>query len=293
MADKKDEQKKDEVIVPDLNNPPEGYKKEEWLKLSEEERKGILAPEDKEEPEAKEEAAAKEAPKGEEKAKEIIQPEAFAPFYKVEYKGPTPEEVKAKSDETQAKIDALDQRYEDGDIALKEYNKERDKLRDEIAELKSDFKNATRQAEIDKSHNEQVAAQKWDWEQQTFFEQNPEYNFDKDPVLYGAIDSCVKTLAAKEENASKSGFWFLNEAKKMVDEKFKITTSKTEDKGGDGRDVPRPDLKTLSHIPSADKNQITNKQDEFSHLDNLSGLELEKEVAKLTKEQQDRFMATC
>lgn len=195
------------------------------------------------------------------------------------------------------KIAALDQKFEDGDIKLKDYNQERDEL-----------VRAQTKAEISAEQNEQVEKQLWQREISDFIDDNQEY---KGKMRHAALDIAVKDLAGKPENADKSGRWFLREAHKMVQAELggagkpdpKVEDPKPNDKADDkdkganaNKDKPasrKPDLSlvpnTLSNVPAADSSEAAGG--EFAYLDKLEGIELERALARLPKEKQDRYLA--
>jgi hypothetical protein len=146
-------------------------------------------------------------------------------------------------------------------------------------------------AEIAAEQNEQVSAQLWDRQIADFMEDHPEYTTSK--IRHVALDSVVKDLGSNPANADKPGRWFLREAHKIVQAEF----------GGGTQDKPaetskpvsrKPDLstvpKTLANVPPADNSgEATN---EFAKLDKLVGLEHERELARLSPDQQARYLAS-
>lgn len=120
--------------------------------------------------------------------------------------------------------------------------------------------------------------------------------------LNAELDRMVKALANDEENNGKDGTWFLVEANAIIKARYgignKAATESAADKvareklEADAARKRAPNLKVVpkttgglpSAVPGADGTDA-----EFSHLDTLDGLELEKAVARMTPDQQDRW----
>lgn len=183
-------------------------------------------------------------------------------------------------------IESLDKRFEDGEIDLKAYNTERENL------LRRQLK-----AEIAAEQNEQNERQMWEYEISNFLDEHKEYGGSK--LLHAALDAAVKELGADEANADKSFRWFLREAHKNVQKAFGRTDAPDDGKpSGDKPDADtkgkgrKPDLSlvppTLGNIPAAGDN---GDDGEFSDLDKLSGIDLERALARLSDEQRNRYLA--
>lgn len=185
-------------------------------------------------------------------------------------------------DGIQTKLAELDQQLEEGDIDIVEYTRQRDPLIRQQTHI-----------ELAQQFNAQQAEQLWKHEQSMFFSQNREYRTD--PVLNGALRSVFKQLDT-EENAGKSGYELLLEAKQMVEARIGGATAKPqEETKPDSPPRPRTSAragtqlpKTLADTIPADENQTN--QDEFAHLDKLEGLDYERALAKLTPDQERRYL---
>jgi hypothetical protein len=113
------------------------------------------------------------------------------------YDGPSLESLDQKG----AELDSL---FEDGDIDLIEYTRERDALM------------ASRdRAEMVADHNAAIHQGVWKSEQITFFLEHPEYR--ENPVLNLALRHTFKDLD-HEGNSHLSGLELLNEARKQVEQ---------------------------------------------------------------------------
>lgn len=179
------------------------------------------------------------------------------------------------------KIAALDKQFEEGEIEPAEYNKSRDSM------VRAQIK-----AEISAEQNAQIEAQLWQREIADFMDDHKEYQTSK--LRHAALDVAVKDLAANEANNDKPGRWFLREAHKLVQAEFggqQKAEGKNEGDKQEGK--PRkPDLsvvpKTLGSVPSADKGDAAG---EFDHLEKLNDIDLERALARMSPEQNSRYMA--
>lgn len=125
-------------------------------------------------------------------------------------------------------------------------------------------------------------------------------NYFTDDEKDGALDSWVQRLLQKPENADKPGTWFLKEAHKKVMVEFDIapkSAPKAAETVVDAKKVAQKTVRTpnLSAIPPtlgglpAAASADSGDGGEFAHLDNLTGYDQEKAVARLTQAQRDRW----
>ena len=262
--------------------------------MTDEERKAVSedGPEDaealeeepdgeKEEDGGQQEEQQEEGQPGEERQEVAEKPStSFVPFFQI---GGSDEEI-------QTKLDELDKQLEEGDIDIIQYTKQRDPLIQQRTE-----------ARMAEKFNQQSAAQLWQYEQNLFFSSNPDYR--DDPVLNGALQRMFKTLDT-QENAHKTGFELLTEAKRSVDESLaaryggaaarqgsSVAEQQQEPKAPKYDKPARERVKlprTLAEVPIAEANDTG--QGEFAHLDNLSDIEFEKALARLTPDQAERYL---
>jgi|GEM_PF-2710255 len=260
------------------------------LESGHEDRKAVSDQEEVDDGEKEEGRGEKEAEGREEVGGEAETPAgrqshgAFVPFL----------QMGGGEDEIQAKLDELDKQLYEGDIDIIQYTKERDPLIQQRTESRMAAK-----------FNEQSAEQLWKYEQNLFFSSNPEYR--DDPVLNGALQRVFRSLDT-QENAGKTGLELLTEAHRQVEASLAARY------GGSGikspgaeqqkqeaqqqkQSLPKHDKsardrvvlpRTLSDVPVAEANDTG--QSEFEHLDNLSGIEFEKALSRLTPDQQDRYL---
>lgn len=196
---------------------------------------------------------------------------------------------------------ALRERYREGDISAEEKDKLEDEINDQITDLRSDQKLAA----FTEANNQQMAEQEY---VRTIAKvkadvlQKDGIDYDANPMLLQNWDLKVRALASDPKNADKPGDWYLREAHKQVlAEAAALAESlgyqrgdKTRSSGDPVRDAlirRRPAdtrAKSLSTLPAAAADSGLNGS-EFSHLDRMSGDDLEAAVARMTPEQQDRW----
>jgi len=200
----------------------------------------------------------------------------FLPQYQAQLPDDFDEQV--KSVETQ-KAELL-QQYRDGDIDPEELIEKQAELNDRAAELRE----LKIKSEIATEHNKQTAEQRWQFEQDMFFEQEKNKVYSEDIMLHAALNAKVVELGNKHPD--RSGTWVLTEADRQVREKFSGVQRPAE------KPNRKPDLaavpKTLGGLPAAEQNETGTS--EFAHLDKLTGMELENALAKLPEDQQQRYL---
>jgi hypothetical protein len=282
------------------------FTEEELMKLSDEERAALEDDEDQEEEieeeedsdddEVEEESTTDddspddEADDGEQEEGGDDSDEQDAPEFEPRYK---PESV-ADYDDKMAALDDqkkdLRKRFNYGDIDIEEYESERDQIEKSArelhdAKLKSDI--ATEQAQ-------QSSQQKWEWTQEQFFSKKENQIYKDSEILGSAFNTAVKALGSDEANKDRSMSWFLEEANRQVRALMGQQPTQTGDQDK-SKSKPGKKAKTaeippnLGDMPAADQADV-GKEDEFAHLDKLSGTALERELAKLGPEAERRYL---
>ncbi len=227
----------------------------------------------------------------------------FAPHYEAK----APEKYQEQMDGFETQLKEVKGKFEEGDLSVSEYMDKRDT----IASQRYDLREQKLKSDMSAEQSKQVADQVWEHEQDLFFDQHPEYR--KDTILWGAMDASIRELTAKAENVNRSGMAILNDAHKQVSERFsqrgtenkEVDKEETNDKkdnpnkqlvnkeGNKQETAKKPDLsvvpKTLSDMPNAD-GPDTGTDTEFTYLDKLGGVEYENALAKLSDDQQDRYL---
>lgn len=217
--------------------------------------------------------------------------------FKPKFEAQLPEDFDAQVAAVNSEFEGLAKRFKDGDIDFDEYNAEVAKLnarRDDLTAIKT-------KADVFETMNTQTAEQQWNFEVRRFMRSTAkaegiDYTKDKDKA--DDLDLFVKRLANDEKNADKSYEWFLSEAHKRVKALHGITDQQADKPAGkkdpiaEARNARKADPgkapKTLAQVPGGDGPGDVGG-DEFAHIDNLDGLELETALAKMTPEQRIRY----
>ena len=145
-------------------------------------------------------------------------PDQFTPRY--EAPAYNADELTTLETDFSTKMEALGAKLDEGELDFKQFQTQQTKINTEYYNARSRLDMARVKAEMAQEQSAQTAAQKWQWEQDTFFADNS--NFKTDPVLYGALDATVKALANDPANAGKNGLTILRDAAQRVNERFNI-----------------------------------------------------------------------
>ena len=195
-----------------------------------------------------------------------------------------PADAKERLDAIKAEHDAAFDKLIEGTLEPSEYRAIKDRTEAEADALKEQMLAArifTQQAEAN-ARNEWQRAQV-----ATMAEAKAEgLDYAAKPALMAAYNVHLKALGANPANEDKNAAWFLTEAHRLTKEDLGIKTRPRSDprRGTDLSAVPP----TLRNTPAAADPNIAG--DEFAHLGNLEGVALEKAVAKMTPEQQERWL---
>jgi hypothetical protein len=200
-------------------------------------------------------------------------------------------------------ITDLEQKLEEGDIQTKEFSKELRKLTDK----RQDLRDLRRDAERVHSTNLSSRDAAWDSAQDAFYDANPE--FKGSPILEGALDAALRGLYRNEKYRSADFLWLLNRAAEQVKETMGTGKAAAAPANGDGKPALKQTpaaarLTAQQQRAAADRQRVpvttgglpqagadSPAGDEFSHLDNLAGMELEAAVARLTPLQRDKYLS--
>ncbi len=143
----------------------------------------------------------------------------------------------------------------------------------------------------------QSSQAEWQWECKRFLRdvaKSEGIDYTADPKLGKELDAQVKALAGDPDNRSRTGEWFLEQAHKRVKAIHSIGVKQTSEKVAVAaiEQARKPDLTnvppTLAKVPVAAQASVD--ADEFAHLRNLSGMDYEKAIARMTPDQLERFM---
>jgi len=194
-----------------------------------------------------------------------------------------PEGYEQKLADIETRRGDLDTKFDDGDLDTQEYRQALKSLEKEESAIQQQvFK-----AQLAQEMRENQERQAWIDTVTEFLDDNPAYR-EKD-VLYTALDAKVKAIANSEEGAKLTGRQILRKAHQDISEQLGLSQEKAQaKKEGDKpakpvkqakkRDVPP----TLGKVPAADMTD-TSEGGQFAKLDKLSGLELEKELSRLSR----------
>lgn len=210
---------------------------------------------------------------------EIDAPGDFAPRYVAE----PVVDAAAQFAALEEKKGTLRTQLSEGDIGLDEFTAQYDTIGKEERALER----STLKAEIASEQGQQTAEQRWAWEQEQFFADKANVAY-KDKYLMAGLNEAVKDLANDPANSTKTGPWFLAKANEMIRERFgaPVKPETPDVPGAKPRVQPPP---TLATMPSAELPE-TGVADEFAHLDKLGGFHLEAALAKMTEDQQNRYL---
>jgi len=252
-----------------------------------------------------EEAAAAAAKKVETTAASAEPDEPFAPGYEA----PAVEDYDKKVADIEGRIKAAEVEFKAGNKTFDEFreieraaNEERRKL--DEARLKH---------EISNEQSEQRAAARWNYECNRFFADTAKneginYKAPENRALWAALDHEVKELAKDEAHGDKSGSWFLAEAHRRIKTQFNLGKAapaddpaakaaeearkkrEAEEAAARERKGAKPAAtQTLQGLPNAEADKGADK-DEFAHLDGLTGMDLERALARMAPEDAERYL---
>lgn len=183
--------------------------------------------------------------------------------------------------------------YENGDFDLAEYQA---RLR-QVTEHEWALREQQLKANLAAEQRQQQMAQRWQWEQERFFSQAVNKAYREDPVIGPAFAAAVQMLAADNRNDQRSMAWFLEEADRLTRARFRVGGEEAgaarggangQGANGQGRGRGAPVPPSLGGLPAASLPETG--ADEFSRLDRLEGLDLERALAKLTEAEVDRYL---
>lgn len=193
----------------------------------------------------------------------------------------------------------LRSQHREGLISFEEYEEKLDAINDKINALDR----AKADADAALRHNEAVQRAQYMWAIERVKKEclsSDNIDYDKSPTLMAMWDTHVKALAVKEENATKPAEWFLRRAHELVKEDIKHAASlilgqKQEQKQTTPvKDAVAARVKTetrlrgLGELPTAGKSDVGD--DEFAALDSLSGIELERALAKMPEDKAAKYL---
>jgi hypothetical protein len=217
----------------------------------------------------------------------------FVPQYSADVPEDAADRIKAlKAEESTAFKQLMD-----GEIDSDAYQAIRSRVEAETDDLKTQALTASIFSQANAQAAEQTARAEWNRaEAQAFNAFKAEgLDYKGKPALLAAYNTHLKALGADPKNENRDAPWFLAEAHRITkaDLGFVTTppatnTNKPAPNARNGVDLSELPP-TLRSVPVAATGSVN--ADEFAHMRNLEGIELERAHARLTPEQRDRWMA--
>lgn len=184
----------------------------------------------------------------------------------------------------------LRQQFKDGEIDIDE----RDAGLAELADQREQLVVQRAKAEISQEMAQQNAAQQWQATVNTFMARAAKeaggFDYRKDTAKAEDLDTFVKMLANKQENADKPMDWFLSEAHKRVQALHGVTPRRETVADATARRKPPVDAapRTLAQVPGSDG--PGDVAGEFADIEALDGEAYEDAIARMSKTQRDKFL---
>lgn len=221
-------------------------------------------------------------------------------------------EIQGKVKDLETQREALDKKFDDGDIEAAEHRKETRALEREIRTLENEATGIEARAQALVDHNQR----QWEGDCARFFAL-PGNEVYKTKAGISAIDDAVKNFVSEAnlkkhpERARMSGTQVLEAADRRVRKELglparagapktdKEPTAAEKEAAAAAEKAKnlrgrRPDLKsvpkTLAHAPAADATDGEGDGDEFAAIDKLQGLEQEAAIARLSPAAQERYL---
>ena len=201
------------------------------------------------------------------------------------------QQIDALENSKQAERDALEDKFEAGEIDSKSY-------RESVRAIDSALRVETRKIEA-ASQNAEINGQLWAAEQAAFFKANKTYTREANPVLWGTLNQEVMRVANDPATSGLTGIQVLCLAKANVEKAFSAmfpgaSKEKAPEKAGKKPVTPkpkaqRPTHQTLRDVPAADTADVGN--DRFAHLDKLTGLKLEAAIASMSEADKQAYLS--
>ena len=180
--------------------------------------------------------------------------------------------------DTTEQLKELADKYDAGDMTLAEYTSEANKLHAQNV-----------LAEQSKQLQEHFAKQEWANTTAAFFSSNPQFDQEKNPVMYDLFSARYNRLIAEEKNLTgidalvKAGEQTLKDVaaltgtEKASKQPMKVKPKKAEP------------TQSLADVPSAKEGETSSNK--FSDLDALTGEAFEEALQKLTPAQQREYLS--
>ena len=214
---------------------------------------------------------------------QVEAPAAHAPILVAEAPELAQERLQAISSE---KAD-LRKKYDEGELTFDEYESKVETLDEERLEIRLSLKEAETAAKIEQQRqiNEREA-------QINGFLSEHSIKRDFSDLRFAALDTAVKVVASKEENADLGVREILQKAMDLCIEQG-VIAAKTKPEAAPAAKPRKPIAAppTLAHVPAADMTG-TDEGNRFAYLDRLDPVAREAAVSKLSPADLDAYLAS-
>jgi ribosomal protein S11 len=199
-----------------------------------------------------------------------------------------------KKTAAQTTLEELRTKFKAGEIEVDEYETQREAATTALRSLER----AEIKAEIAQEMTHQSAEAQWASAIRRQFDaaKTAGVDYDTDEDKRADLDTFVRALGAKAENADKSMDWFMAEAHKRVLALHDIRPTAAPAPAAKAA-TPAPSRKppidavvpSLTNVPGSNSADDVGN-DEFADIDKLDGLELEAALSRLTPAQRDKYV---
>lgn len=196
-------------------------------------------------------------------------------------------ELQTKVEGIDDQINSLGQQFEDGELDFRQYHQKLNELNNEKLSVRDEITSHRTREEVRQQEN----ARQFENAKTRFFSTEGNDIFAKNEIAATALATAFRRVNADPANANMDYFARMQAAKDAVVEsgffgapKDTETPKNKADKTRDGkkRDIPQ----TLGDMPAAESNE----GGQFKHLDDLEGLELEDALARMSPEDEKRYL---
>lgn len=199
-----------------------------------------------------------------------------------------PPDAEAKLKEIDSKKASLVEQFDDGDITAKEYQSQLDALNKEERSIERAVEKAQLAAEMQK----QQEVNTWLSQVKDFTTNaHPEYSTSR--VRWMALDTFVKEIGSKPENANLSGQEILRMAHERVEADLGAVQGNAKQDGTKplkGSKAQPP--KTLAKVPAADNNDVENsKWAAMDRLRDTDPIAHEEKLMRWSEAERDEYLA--
>lgn len=214
-------------------------------------------------------------------------PAPFVPQYTAEAPADADTKLAAlKSEHDKAFADLMA-----GVIEPEAYQEIKDRTDAERDQIKTAVLKAQVFAEANEQAQQQLAQQEWARAEKAAMDAFKAEGLDyrAKPALLAAYNVHLRALGNDAANADKDAAWFLAEANRRTRADLGMPAAPTR------RNTPAAPAVDLSQMPPTLRNappaiDPATGGDEFAHMANLTGIEAERAFARLTPEQQERYL---